>query len=127
MSFKINYKGMAINVSHEEAEPSEVAAKVLEKIGDVGEDEGNRILYHIYKSFGHEVKYWPRREQEIERLKGELQSTDYIALKAFEGHDCSQYGDWKSARQEIRDEINRIEGMTDEQWDAQYTEYDDIQ
>lgn len=59
---------------------------------------------------------YPSREQRIQQLKEELQETDYIALKAYEGQDCSQYGEWKVKRQEIRDEINRINIMSDEDW-----------
>lgn len=59
------------------------------------------------------------REQRIQQLKEELQSMDYIALKSYEGQNCEQYGDWKSERQEIRDGINRLEGMTDEEWDVE--------
>lgn len=59
------------------------------------------------------------RLQKIQELKEELRNTDYIALKAYEGQDCSQYGDWKAARQELRDEINRVALMTDEAWDEE--------
>ena len=65
---------------------------------------------------------YPSREQRIQQLKEELQETDYIALKAYEGQDCSQYGDWKVKRQEIRDEINRIDSMLEEEWDKENTE-----
>lgn len=60
------------------------------------------------------------REQRIQQLKEELQSMDYIALKSYEGQNCEQYGDWKSERQEIRDEINSLAAMSDEEWDAQF-------
>lgn len=60
------------------------------------------------------------REQYIQQLKEELQSMDYIALKSYEGQNCEQYGDWKSKRQEIRDEINSLTAMSDEEWDAQF-------
>ena len=59
------------------------------------------------------------REQRIQQLKEELQSMDYIALKAYEGQNCEQYGDWKSERQEIRDEINSLTAMSDEEWDVE--------
>ena len=62
------------------------------------------------------------RLQKIQQLKEELQSTDYIALKAFEGRDVSEHGDWRGARQAIRDEINRIGDMTDEEY---YNAYPD--
>lgn len=52
----------------------------------------------------------------IERLKDALHDTDYIAIKASEGCDVSDHGNWKAERQAIRDEINRIEGMTDEEY-----------
>ena len=59
------------------------------------------------------------REQRIQQLKEELQSMDYIALKSYEGQNCEQYGDWKSERQEIRDEINSLTTMSDEEWDVE--------
>lgn len=62
------------------------------------------------------------RLQHIQVLKERLQSTDYIALKAYEGRDVSDYGDWKTERQEIRDAINGIEGMTDAEYSVAYPE-----
>ena len=59
------------------------------------------------------------REQRIQQLKEELQSMDYIALKSYEGQNCEQYGDWKSKRQEIRNEINLLTAMSDEEWDVE--------
>ena len=59
------------------------------------------------------------REQRIQQLKQELQSMDYIALKSYEGQNCEQYGDWKSERQEIRDKINSLTAMSDEEWDVE--------
>ena len=59
------------------------------------------------------------REQYIQQLKEELQSMDYIALKSYEGQNCEQYGDWKSERQEIRDKINSLTAMSDEEWDME--------
>lgn len=59
------------------------------------------------------------REQYIQQLKEELQSMDYIALKSYEGQNCEQYGDWKSKRQEIRDKINSLTAMSDEEWDVE--------
>ena len=48
------------------------------------------------------------RLNKIERLKDELRATDYIALKYAEGIDCSQYGNWKEARQELSVEGCRL-------------------
>lgn len=42
------------------------------------------------------------RLQKIQQLKEELQSSDYIALKAFEGRDVSEHTGWKQRRQDIR-------------------------
>lgn len=55
-----------------------------------------------------------------EEVKEELQSMGYIALKSYEGQNCELYGDWKSKRQEIRDEINSPAAMSNEEWDAQF-------
>lgn len=56
----------------------------------------------------------------IERLKDALHDTDYIAIKASEGCDVSAHGDWKAERQAIRDEINQIEAMTEEEFYEAY-------
>lgn len=56
------------------------------------------------------------RLQKIQQLKEELQSTDYIALKSFEGRDVSEHGDWQQRRQDIRDSINALQAMTDSQY-----------
>ena len=56
------------------------------------------------------------RLQKIQELKEELQSTDYIALKAFEGRDVSEHGDWQQRRQYIRDSINELQAMSDDEY-----------
>ena len=56
------------------------------------------------------------RTQKIQELKEELQSTDYIALKAYEGRDVSEHGNWQERRQDIRDSINALQAMTDSQY-----------
>lgn len=64
----------------------------------------------------------------IERLKDALHATDYIAIKASEGCDVTSHGNWKTERQAIRDEINRIEGMTDEEyWEAYPEEREEVE
>lgn len=52
----------------------------------------------------------------IERLKDTLHSTDYIAIKNSEGLDCSEYDNWKERRQSIRNEINMVNEMTEEEF-----------
>lgn len=60
------------------------------------------------------------RINKIERLKDELFATDYIVIKASEGHDVSEHGDYIGYRQGIRDEINAIMLMDDEQYYEAY-------
>lgn len=62
------------------------------------------------------------RLQKIQELKETLQSTDYIALKAYEGRDVSEHGDWQQRRQDIRDSINALQAMTDSQYYELYPE-----
>lgn len=62
------------------------------------------------------------RTQKIQQLKEELQSTDYIALKAFEGRDVSEHGDWQQRRQDIRDSINALQAMSDDEYYAAFPE-----
>lgn len=66
------------------------------------------------------------RLNKIERLKDELHDTDFIVLKAMEGHDVRQYGDYKTLRQQLRDEINLLGSLTDEQYDKLYPITDEL-
>lgn len=66
------------------------------------------------------------RLQKIQELKEELQSTDYIALKAFEGRDVSEHGDWQQRRQDIRDSINALQAMSDEEYYSKYPEEKEV-
>ena len=66
------------------------------------------------------------RTQKIQQLKEELQSSDYIALKAFEGRDVSEHGDWQQRRQDIRDNINALQAMSDEEYYAAFPEEKDV-
>ena len=52
--------------------------------------------------------------EEIEACKAELQATDYIALKAYEGEDMTEYGDWKADRHALRVRINALEARLKE-------------
>lgn len=65
------------------------------------------------------------RLQKIQQLKEELQSSDYIALKAFEGRDVSEHGNWQQRRQDIRDSINALQQMSDSQYYEAYPEEKD--
>ena len=50
----------------------------------------------------------------IERLKDALHATDYKAIKHSEGWlTDEQYSECKAERQALRDEINRIEAMSE--------------
>jgi len=62
------------------------------------------------------------RLNKIERLKDRLYATDYIVLKEYEGLNVSEHGDFHEERQAIRDEINRLQGMTDEEYYEAYPE-----
>ena len=67
------------------------------------------------------------RLQKIQQLKETLQSTDYIALKAYEGRDVSEHGDWQQRRQDIRDSINALQAMTDSQYYEAYPEEKEVE
>lgn len=71
-------------------------------------------------------EYKTDRLDKIERLKDELYDTDFIVLKAMEGHDVRQYGDYKTMRQHLRDEINLIESLTDSQYEELYPIADEL-
>lgn len=65
------------------------------------------------------------RLQKIQELKETLQSTDYIALKAFEGRDVSEHTGWQQRRQDIRDSINALQQLSDEEYYSKYPEEKD--
>ena len=63
------------------------------------------------------------RLNKIERLKDELHDSDYKAIKHSEGWlSDEEYAECKAERQSIREEINRIEEMTDEEFYEAYPE-----
>lgn len=66
------------------------------------------------------------KEQYIQNLKEQLYSTDYIAIKDYEGQDTSKYGDWKKARQDIREEIELVRNMTEEEFQEYYKDKEEI-
>lgn len=66
------------------------------------------------------------RLQKIQQLKEELQSTDYIALKAFEGRDVSEHTGWQKQRQDIRDSINELQAMSDDEYYELYPEEKEV-
>lgn len=67
------------------------------------------------------------RLNKIERLKDRLYATDYIVLKEYEGLNVSEHGDFHNERQAIRDEINRLQSMTDEEYYEAYPEEINVQ
>jgi hypothetical protein len=62
------------------------------------------------------------RLNKIERLKDDLYASDYIVIKEYEGLDVSKYGDFHGERQAIREEIDRLRVMTDEEYGLLYPE-----
>lgn len=66
------------------------------------------------------------RLQKIQQLKEELQASDYIALKAFEGRDVSEHTGWQQRRQDIRDSINALQAMSDSQYYEAFPEEKDV-
>ena len=67
------------------------------------------------------------RENKIERLKDELHASDYIAIKHSEGWiSDEEYSYVKAQRQSIREEINNIEVMNDEQFYEAYPDEEEI-
>ena len=58
-----------------------------------------------------------------ERLKDSLHDTDYKAIKHSEGWlTDEEYAEIRAERQAIRNEINTIQGMTDEEYYEAYPE-----
>ena len=89
---------------------------------DLTDEEAQKLYYGICKALGITLTPWVSRAQQVQTLKERLAGTDYIAIKASEGCDVSEYGEWKAKRQALRDEINRLEGLTDAEYDAEMDE-----
>ena len=49
------------------------------------------------------------KRQRMMEIQSELASTDYLALKAFEGEDMSEHPTWKQDRAALRAEYRRLE------------------
>lgn len=49
------------------------------------------------------------KRQRMTEIQSELASTDYLALKAFEGEDMSEHPTWKEDRAALRAEYRRLE------------------
>ena len=49
------------------------------------------------------------RKQRMKEILAELQATDYLALKAYEGEDMSEHPDWKENRASLRAEYRQLE------------------
>ncbi len=67
------------------------------------------------------------RLNKIERLKDDLYASDYIVIKEYEGLDVSKYGDFHGERQAIREEIDRLRVMTDEEYYEAYPEEREVE
>lgn len=50
-----------------------------------------------------------KARQRMAEIQAELASTDYLALKAYEGEDMSEYPDWKEKRAALREEYRELE------------------
>lgn len=49
------------------------------------------------------------KQNRMKEIKKQLRLTDYQPLKAIEGYDMSEYGDWQGRRKALRDEYNQLE------------------
>ena len=49
------------------------------------------------------------KRQRMDEILAELQATDYLALKAFEGEDMSEHPNWKEDRAALRIEYRALE------------------
>ena len=61
-----------------------------------------------------EEQVYRDRQARMNFLQSELTRTDYIAIKASEGCDVSEYGDWKGMRDAWREEYNELERKQEE-------------
>ena len=64
----------------------------------------------------------------IERLKDELYATDYKAIKHSEGLISDEdYQPIKEERESIRAEINKVEVMTEEEYNLEYPQEEETE
>ena len=64
----------------------------------------------------------------IERLKDELYATDYKAIKHSEGLISDEdYQPIKEERESIRAEINKVEAMTEEEYNLEYPQEEETE
>lgn len=65
-------------------------------------------------TISEEEQAYNDRQARMNFLQSELNRTDYIAIKASEGCDVSEYGDWKAMRNAWREEYNELEMKQEE-------------
>ncbi len=61
-----------------------------------------------FEPYVHPTEY-EIRERRMQEIINELNSTDYLALKAFEGEDMSEHPGWKEHRAALRREYRELE------------------
>lgn len=54
------------------------------------------------------------REQRMQEILAELATTDYLALKAFEGEDMTEHPGWKEKRAALRAEYRQLESEVED-------------
>ena len=54
------------------------------------------------------------REQRMQEILNELTTTDYLALKAFEGEDMTEHPGWKEKRAALRAEYRQLESEVED-------------
>lgn len=66
-----------------------------------------------YEEIGEQVSVEPTEADTVRtrmyEILSELQATDYLALKAFEGEDMSEHVGWKEHRAALRAEYRQLE------------------
>ena len=77
-----------------------------------------QLLTWGFEEMGEQVSTEPTEADTIrarmDEILSELQATDYLALKAFEGEDMSEHVGWKENRASLRAEYRECESRLEE-------------
>lgn len=65
----------------------------------------------VPEPLSEETQAYYERQRRMSEIQQELSATDYLVLKAYEGYDMSEYGDWMAKRKALRDEYNELEEL----------------
>lgn len=76
--------------------------------------EGLAAELEVWKAERTAVRASRDRKARMKEIQAELASTDYLALKDYEGEDMSDHPQWKEHRAALRAEYRQLEAQEQE-------------